>query len=275
MKQNLHTHSTYSDGKDSLRDLVEAALSLNFDSLGFSCHCHSGFPFDPCGIATKEDEDKYIREIISLKEEYRGRIALLCGLEMESRTSYSLESVADPRLDYTIGSVHWFWKDGMEFSVDNTPEEFEKAEEFFGGIRPLIESYYGEVMRFASYSPYTITGHLDLVTKFVEKKGWDFEDTLWYRDIASAAAEHVVKKGKAVEVNTGAISRGWRTTPYPSTFLLERLRDLGAPIVLTSDCHDKNWLDCYFNEAKDMLSALGFKELFYFEEGVLKGEKID
>ena len=275
MKQNLHTHSTYSDGKDTLRELVESALGQGFDSLGFSCHCHTGFAFDECGIATKEKEAEYIDEIKSLKEEYRGRIALYCGLELESRNACSSEPQYDSRLDYTIGSVHWFWKDGRHFTVDNTPEEFLEAAEYFGGFRPLIESYYGEVMRFASFSPYTITGHLDLVTKFVEKKGWEFENSTWYRDISSSAAEYVVKRGKAVEVNTGAISRGWRTSSYPSTFILERLRDLNAPIVLTSDCHDRLFLSCNFQREKEILSSLGFKELMYLEDGILKGERIE
>ncbi|MGN1164776.1 MAG: histidinol-phosphatase HisJ family protein [Candidatus Ornithospirochaeta sp.] len=274
MKQNLHTHSTYSDGKNTLKELVEAAISQGFDSLGFSCHCYTGFPFDECGIKSRELEDRYIKEIFSLKEEYRDRIDLYCGLEVESRAQGTLESVADKRLEYTIGSVHWFWKGDVHYSIDNTPEEFEEAEEYFCGIRPLIEAYYNEVMRFASFSPYTITGHIDLVTKFVEKRGWDFEDSQWYRDVASSALEHVVSKGKAVEVNTGAISRGWRTTPYPSTFLLERLRDLNAPIVLTSDCHDSRCLDCGFRETAEVLSSLGFKELMYLENGRLKGEKI-
>ena len=43
-------------------------------------------------------------------------------------------------------------------------------------MRALIEGYYREVMRFASFSPYSITGHFDLVTKFVEKEGWSFEE---------------------------------------------------------------------------------------------------
>ena len=35
---NPHTHSTYVDGKNTLEEMIEAALSLGFNALGFSEH---------------------------------------------------------------------------------------------------------------------------------------------------------------------------------------------------------------------------------------------
>ena len=37
-KQNLHTHSLYCDGKDTIEEMVQEAISRNFDVLGFSGH---------------------------------------------------------------------------------------------------------------------------------------------------------------------------------------------------------------------------------------------
>ena len=38
MLQNLHTHSTFCDGKNTPREMIEAAIALGFNSLGFSGH---------------------------------------------------------------------------------------------------------------------------------------------------------------------------------------------------------------------------------------------
>ena len=49
------------------------------------------------------------------------------------------------------------------------------------------------------------------------------EEDKKYKDIAMNALEEVAKQDKIFELNTGAISRGWKTSPYPAPFLLKRL----------------------------------------------------
>ena len=36
--QNLHTHTTYCDGKNTAEEMVQKAIELGFKSLGFSGH---------------------------------------------------------------------------------------------------------------------------------------------------------------------------------------------------------------------------------------------
>lgn len=254
--------------------MVEEAIRRGFDSIGFSSHECTLFPFDECGIDTMDEVESYITELEKLQEEYGDRIRIFKGLEVESRHLDTLTPSINPRLDYSIGSIHWFWVNGKDYSVDYIPQVFKDAEKEAGGLRPLLEGYYEEVKRFASFSSYSITGHIDLVTKFVEKEKWDFEKEKWYRDAANAAVEYVVKKGKLLEVNTGAISRGYRTTPYPSPFILSRMKELNAPVVLTSDCHDATRLEEHFKESKELLSSLGFKELYYLTDNGFQGEKL-
>ena len=38
MKQNLHTHTTYCDGKNTVSEMIRSALHKDFDVLGFSGH---------------------------------------------------------------------------------------------------------------------------------------------------------------------------------------------------------------------------------------------
>ena len=61
MRQNLHTHSTYCDGKNSIRDMIETAIEKKFDILGFSGHGY--MPLDNCSMSV-ENTRKYIAEVI-------------------------------------------------------------------------------------------------------------------------------------------------------------------------------------------------------------------
>ena len=58
------------------------------------------------------------------------------------------------------------------------------------------------------------------------------------------AADALLKTGKSFEINTGAISRGYRVTPYPSPDILAYLKARGAKLFLSSDSHAANTL-CY------------------------------
>ena len=41
MKQNLHTHSTFCDGKDTPEEMILRAIELGFNSIGFSGHANT------------------------------------------------------------------------------------------------------------------------------------------------------------------------------------------------------------------------------------------
>lgn len=263
-RQNLHTHSTLCDGKSTLREQVESAISHGLESLGFSSHAWTGFSFDECGIA-KEDIDVYLEEIDRLQEEFSGKIRLYKAFEYESRDIYGMNPEIDARLDYSIGSVHFFWLSDKAMAIDNTVPEFLGALEAYGSQKKAMESYFEEVVRFASVSDYTITGHFDLVTKFIEKADLSFYKEDWYGKLALEALDAVIDKGKIFEVNTGAIGRGHRTSPYPAPFLLSRLIERRIPLILTSDCHWAPAITCYFEEAEEMIRSLGGKELYAFD----------
>ena len=72
--------------------------------------------------------------------------------------------------------------------------------------------------------------------------------------------------GKIFEVNTGAIGKEYRSTPYPAPFILKRLLELKAPIILSSDSHSVKTIDCHFDETEKMLREIGFREQMQLTE---------
>ena len=73
--------------------------------------------------------------------------------------------------------------------------------------------------------------------------------------------EQVVAVCPVVEVNTGAISRGWRQRPYPADFLLRGLREMGGQVILGADTHAADTVDCAFPQAVELIRAAGFDHL--------------
>ena len=84
----------------------------------------------------------------------------------------------------------------------------------------------------------------------------------------------LVSAGKIFEVNTGAISRGWRTAPYPSRWALEQLKRRSARVTISSDSHSTDTVDCAFGQAQALLRACGFEEIWAFDGEAFRPKKI-
>ncbi len=255
-KQCLHTHSTFCDGKDTLEQMVQAAIEKGFDSIGFSGHSFMDIYAD--FSMSEEKAAAYKAEIARLQQVYGDKIRIFCGLEKDNYTKASTEGY-----DYLIGSVHAMLYHGellfIDWSADRTRENVEK---FFGGDGiAYAKQYFKAVADLPNYGSFDILGHFDLLTKFNEQQP-DLFDTecAEYRAAATQAAEALVGKVKFFEVNTGAISRGYRTTPYPDPFIIKEMKRLGFDAIVSSDCHDRNFLDCGYEDAKRLLMEAGFIE---------------
>ncbi len=74
-----------------------------------------------------------------------------------------------------------------------------------------------------------------------------------------------MKANKIFEINTGAISRGFRTTPYPSRELLETIAKMGGRITITSDAHSTSGIVCSFDLAEQLALDCGFREIWVFD----------
>ena len=237
---DLHMHTTWSDGKNTPEEMILEAIRLGLETVGISDHS-SG---DPCGMTLEQSAD-YRAEIAALKEKYAGQIRVLCGLERDFLTDDFNE------YDYTIGSVHWLpMPDGHRVSIDWTPEKLrEGAEKYFGGdFYALAEAYYAAVARVVEVTKCDIIGHFDLITKFIEQDPQFDVNHPRYVKAWQDAADTLLKTGRPFEINTGAMSRGYRTEPYPAKDIRDYIRAHGGKLILSSDSHRKETIAYRFNE---------------------------
>ena len=237
---DLHMHTVFSDGKNTPEEMVQEAVRRGLEAVGISDHS-SG---DPCGMKM-ETVPEYKAEIAQLKEKYAGQIRVLCGLERDFMTDDFTE------YDYTIGSVHWLaMPDGHRVSIDWTAEKLrEGAEKYFGGdLYALMEAYYETEARVAEVTKCDIIGHFDLPTKFIEQDPAFNTHHPRYVKAWRKAADTLLRTGLPFEINTGAMSRGYRTTPYPDAEICRYLLSHGARLIFSSDSHARETVAYRFDE---------------------------
>ncbi len=252
--QNLHTHSSYCDGMDTPERMLLIAKEKGFQSIGFSGHSYMYYA--PSHSMTMAGTQLYKQEIAYLKKQYGREMDIFCGLEVDMFSQIDLTGY-----DYLIGSVHYLQIGDQIVGFDRSAQIVQDIIKRFFNSDGLAyaKAYYKTLAQLPEYGNFDIIGHFDLITKHMEKEFLFDTTSKEYRWAAIEAAEALSGKIPCFEVNTGAISRGFRTTPYPDKFLLREMKRLGYGAVISSDCHDARKVDCYFPQARQLLRECGFE----------------
>lgn len=262
-KFNLHTHTTFCDGKNTPEEMVLSAIESGLDLIGFSGHSYT--PFDESYCMSLEDTAGYRSEISRLAQKYKSEISVLCGIEQDY---YSNQSTS--QYDYVIGSVHAFYREDLDryFYVDYDGQTMaEEIENFYGGdALAFAEDYFERVSHVYEQTGCNIIGHFDLLTKFNEKFTMFDERHPRYVAAVDNALARLLPSGAIFEINTGAMSKGYRTSPYPSEDILRKIRTGGGKIILSSDSHACGTLDFAFDEALSLAKSCGFESLMSVDE---------
>ena len=240
--RDLHTHSYYSDGKASPEQMILAALDKGLTEIGISDHSYTFFDKSYC--MQKEKIEAYKAELAALKSKYEGRIKVLCGVEQDIYSTESTEGY-----DYVIGSAHYLQVKGKYYPLDEKKEDFVAlCDQAFGGdYYALAKEYFALVAQFADRKDVSIIGHIDLIAKFNEGGCLFDESDPRYLAEAYAAIDRLVKAGKIIEINTGAVGRGYRTYPYPAPHLFDRIKKQKGKTILSSDAHTPDKVAFWFD----------------------------
>ena len=276
LRANFHTHTTRCDGSSTPEDMARRAVSLGFTQLGFSGH------MDP---DNHMDMNLYRNRIHALQEQYRGKIDILIGIELD--TVYN--PVYARQVEYTIGSTHFpdvacnrgYEGAGLQpsnggacepeggrnrsgserpLSVDGSPEDLQLlADRYFGGdFYQLARCYYETEAQVYDRLHCTFIGHFDLITKFNDQMHVLDETDPRYTRPALETMAYLAEEGVPFEINCGAVNRGLKREFYPNSFFLRALHDMGGEILINSDAHQAELLNGAFDRAVNQAAACGF-----------------
>lgn len=269
MWSNFHTHNQYCDGKGAIKDYAEQAVRSGVRNLGFSSHAPIPFPCKWCLKA--ESLKSYLDEIESVKPLFPD-LEIYKGLEIDFIPGVISPVDFRSQLDYTIGSIHFVERFGeTHWEIDNTQEVFREglSRIFDNDIRKAITRYYELTREMVLKTPPDILGHLDKIK--VNSRETHFEESEpWYREQIDKTVKAIASMDTIVEVNTRAVYKKKCDTPYPSPWILERMKESGIPVTISSDAHHPEDLTRGFTSALALLKDIGFRYLSVFDGGTWK-----
>ena len=265
---NYHTHSTYCDGKATPREMVEFAVAHGFTALGFSGHCP--LPFENTYSIT--DYEGYCNEVRRLKEEYKDRISIYHGLEMDYVPGM-LEDftplIEQGGLKYVIGSVHLIPPQGIKpkegddlWMIDGSRYQTydEGLMKHYGGdIRRGVKAYFHNENAMLEKNRPTILGHPDKIVMH-NRDRYFHEDERWYRDLALETIHLAKELDTIVEINTRGIYKGRHADYYPGKWLIDEMKQLHIPVIVSTDAHAPE--DLLRTEgAYEYLKEIGYRDV--------------
>ena len=158
---DFHTHTTFCDGKSTPREMVEAAYRMGMTDLGVSGHADFSM-FEPGFGMDDEKLRQYTEELQELREEYRGKMNLYIGIELDGLGPVQ-------KAEYAIGSTHALIKDGEYVCVDDTEEKLVKAVEtlWHGDWYAFAREYFEAEAQIYDRTKCDFIGHFDLLTKLM------------------------------------------------------------------------------------------------------------
>ena len=239
---NYHTHTVrchHAEGED--REYIEAAIAHGIKKLGFSDHIPFDFPdgFRSDYRVSTEDVGDYFLSLRALREEYRGRIGILIGFEMEYYPKYFDKMYEN--------ALRW----GAEYLI--LGQHFTRSEHpygFYCGCATSdpaeLECFVNDTVSGIESGVFSYVAHPDLI-HFVG------DEDLYAREmrrICVAAREH----GMPLEINLLGI-RGGRC--YPAFRFWRIAGEEGCLAVLGADAHRP--CDVADRDSEDVARALAYE----------------
>ncbi len=251
MLTDNHTHTHFStDSEASVREQIEAAIKSGLSGITITDHLDPEFPLDASMFMF--DIDEYFKEISPLKDEYKGQINVLIGVEIGMRTDQEKllnKLAASYPFDTVIGSIHV-----VENFDPYYPEYWNKY-----GVKEGLNLFFETTKRCVEmYDFYDSLGHIDYIFRYAPDKGAGFsaKDFPVIDDILRT----LIDKDKALEINTAGLKYGL-AEPHPCSYVLKRYHELGGrKITIGSDGHKPEHIAYGFETLKGYLNGCGFSE---------------
>ena len=276
IRADYHMHTAFSaDSSTPMEEQIQAAVSAGLSAVCFTEHVDLDSPFRNAPENDTEgdfhiDYSRYRETFLRLKEQYAEKIQLLFGLEMGLNTNCASEIEdyinAHPELDFVIGSTHSA-RDRMDPYYDS----------FFDAscdpYRDYFETALANMRTFCRTNVFDSYGHLDYILRCGPRSadGSCKERTssylyAQYADLIDPLLKELISQGKALELNTSPLKKGFPET-NPGKAILKRYYELGGRLItIGSDAHVPAAVGYGFDTAAELLTECGFTQYVTYEK---------
>ncbi|MCU4176129.1 histidinol-phosphatase [Carboxylicivirga sp. N1Y90] len=267
---NYHGHSDYCDGHGKIEDYITKAIDFNMSAIGISSHAPV-----PCPTDWNMPKDKlvaYISEIETLKNKYKGKIAVYKSLEVDfipNMMSPTHSDIKNIDLDYVIGSVHYIdqFEDGTPWDMDGSDSQIKKGYEeiFHSDFKNLALKYFSAQKEMLQNHAPDILGHMDKIK--VHNQMYDLADPKesWFANEVKETLLLAKEQGVIVEINTKVYNHS--NLIFPGRAFFQFIRENDIPITMNSDAHMAKFLIAGYEDVAGLLLDNSITHLHEFIEG--------
>ena len=254
---DYHTHTRFSfDGDPAATHdaMCRRALEIGLSDIAFTDHCDVNGEVE--GYYTPYDVDRAFSAMMEVKEKYKGRLNVICGIELGNATQYPAKAdavLAAHPYEFVIGSLH---------NLRNVPDFWYLN--YTSMPSPLIERLFDraldETIEMAQFPGLTTIGHITYMHRYVADAGKPFSFTPYYEKLEQLY-RIMIERDIALELNVSTLWKGLGIS-MPTMELLKLYVDCGGKLVTVgSDAHDVEHLGKALRQGYAILQTVGIHEV--------------
>lgn len=258
-----------------VEETIEAAIRFGLSAICLTDH----YPLPPSFVDPTEEKDcamslalypEYQRKVRLAQEKYKDKIEVAVGSEFDWLPEYigwTRKQINLWLFDYIVGSVHFLGqiedkRARRNFLLDYKEEEFKRGIAYYGGIKPLVKAYYGEIQNMTKSKMFDSVGHFDLVKKYNDGSLFS-EKEKWYREKVLETLRIIADSEMAIEINTASWDKICQA-PYPSEWIVKQAYEKNIPLTIGSDAHTPKAVGKDLDRAVILARQAGYRKLVGF-----------
>ena len=260
---DYHTHTRFSfDGDPAATHdaMCRRALEVGLSDIAFTDHFDVNGEVE--GIYTPYAAAEAWTAMQEVKEKYKGRLNVVCGIELGNAPQYPEAAKAALEAfpyEFIIGSLH---------NLRNVPDfwflNYEPMPDAL--VSQLFDRTLDETLELAAFPGITTLGHLTYMHRYVTLAGKKIDFKPYYEKI-EAIYRILMERDMALEINVSTLWKGLGIS-MPTMELLKLYKDCGGRLVTTgSDAHAPANLAKAIRKGYAILETVGFHEVLTVENG--------
>lgn len=272
---SYHNHTNFSDGKNSLEEMVARAKKIGFCEMGISDHLivHKNIEQSPSWpmLAARSDchiyqtdfrknlsaFQKHCEEIRQMSK--KENIKLYVGFEVDFFTydgwlEEFKEFLSQIDYDYLVSGNHFLFDESGEtiFNIHKNIPEFLSPEQ----IRKLVSQHFISIKKSIESGLFAFLAHMD----YVRKIGNRYYNTTDYLEEKTSVLDALQKNNIGMEISTKGLRK--INDFYPCAEILDDVAVRNISMVISDDAHRTDELGADFAKAEKALAKHGITHRF-------------
>lgn len=268
---DLHLHTLYSHGKNSLFEIHAAAQKKGLQLIGFTEHSPRPLGYDYTHEYREQLQrhfNDYIREVSKLRDnsENAASCKVLLGLEMDwipAEEDFVRKACGAYAYDYLIGSVHFLGHWG--FDDERVP--WEKASE--AQIFSWYEEYFITWLSMLNTGLFQIAAHPDLIKIFSVQKFHKWLEKKTSRELIQKGLLILKEANMAMEISSAGLRKPCAEI-YPCSVIMRMASEMNLNITFASDAHNIDDVGYAFGQLEAYAKKHGFRKQALYKQGQIE-----